>query len=399
MPTPTIVLRHGVETRLHAGQVWVFRDDVQRVEGTLQNGESADVVDRGGSFLGRGFVSTESRILLRILSQQPVPLDHRFLRRRLRQAVQRRREAGLPRRETDAFRMVFAEADGLPGLIVDNFGDCLVLSAQTVAMDQRKEFLARELLPMTRATRVYERSDVAVRQREGLAETSGWLVGDGAALVEVQENGIRYRVNFGEGMKTGHFCDQRDNRSVVQALAKGRRTLDAFSYTGGFALGMLAGGAESVLALDQSEEALGAFRENVELNGFDPARVVTRCGSAFALLRDLVQSEPSSFDLVVIDPPAFARSRENVQGALRGYKEINLQGLRLVQKDGYLLTCSCSHHVSREAFRKMLRHAAQDTRKRLRLVGEYGHAVDHPVILNLPESEYLKAYLLQVQSY
>ncbi len=395
MQTPRIWLKPKKDFSIAAGQVWVFKNDVDRVEGELQNAEPADLLDMDGKFLGRGLVSSESNLLFRIFARQPAPLDNRFFRRRLQEAIDLRRRAGLPRSGTNTFRLVFAEADGIPGLVVDRFADHLVLSAQTAGIDRRKEFLARELLALTGLKSVYERSDVAIRTREGLGPSKGLLVGEGTGEVVVEENGIKYHVNYAEGMKTGHFCDQRDNRLLARGLAQGARALDVFSYTGGFALNLLAGGAASVVAVDGAEEALEALKRNAAANGLDDGRLECRKANAFHFLRELSAAEPQSFDFVVIDPPAFTRTRGGVDGALRGYKEVNLRGLKLIKNGGYLFTCSCTHHVDRFAFRELLRRAAKDTHRRLRIIGEYGHAADHPLILNMPESDYLKAMLLQ----
>jgi 23S rRNA (cytosine1962-C5)-methyltransferase len=393
--TPRIWLKPKRDSGIAAGHVWVFKDDVQRVEGAFENGGPADLFDMDDRFLGRGLVSLDSNLLFRLFVRQPVALDNRFFRKRLSAAIELRKAAGLPGPGTNAFRLVFAEADGLPGLVVDRFADQLVLSAQTVGIDRRKEPLARELLALTGLSSVYERSDVGIRDREGLPPSTGFLAGEGPVEATIEENGIRYAVNFALGMKTGHFCDQRENRLLARRLARGARALDVFCYTGGFALNMIAGGAESVLAVDQAEEAIEAVRRNLDLNGMDPARCRLQAQNGFEFLRDLSAAEPQSFDLVVLDPPAFARARGGVEGALRGYKEINLRGLKLLKNGGYLLTCSCTHHVDRYAFRKLLKRAAKDTHRRLRLVGEYGHAPDHPVIINQPEGEYLKAILVQ----
>ena len=395
MTTPRLFLHPRRLETIASGQVWVFQNDIERVEGELENGEPADLHGPDGGFLGRGLVSTESNLLFRIFARQPQPLDNRFFRRRLQDAIDLRKRAGLPNAETNTFRVVFAEADGLPGLVVDRFGDYLVLAAMTVGIEKRKEMLARELMAITGVKSVYERSDAAVRKREGLELASGFLAGGGPVEVTVLENGVKFHVNFAVGMKTGHFCDQRENRALVRKLAPGARCLDVFSYTGGFGLNLAAGGAESVLAIDQAEEAVEAVKGNVALNGFDPARFSYRAENAFSALRALAETEPASYDVVVLDPPAFTKDRQGVDGALRGYKEINLRGMKLVKRGGYLLTCSCTHHVDRFAFRRLLRAAARDTHRRFRMVGEYGHAPDHPVILNLPESDYLKAVLLQ----
>jgi 23S rRNA (cytosine1962-C5)-methyltransferase len=395
MTTPRLWLKPKKDWGIAAGQVWAFKNDIARTEGEFQNGEAADLLDMDGKFLGRGLVSLDSNLIFRIFARDPVPLDNRFFRRRLAAAIELRREAGLPSSETNAFRLVFAEADGLPGLVVDRFGDHLVMSAMTVGIDRRKEFLARELLSLTGAKSVYERSDMGIRTKEGLPPATGVLAGEGPTEVAVLENGLRFLVDFASGMKTGHFCDQRENHLLIRKYAAGARCLDVFSYTGGFALNLARGGAETVIAVDQAEEAVEAIRRNIVLNELDPARFDLRAANAFEFLREISAAEPRSFDVVVLDPPAFAKARDGLEGALRGYKEINLRGLKLVKNGGYLLTCSCTHHVSRFAFRDLLRRAAKDTHRRLRLIGEYGHAPDHPVILNLPESDYLKAILVQ----
>jgi 23S rRNA (cytosine1962-C5)-methyltransferase len=396
MSTPTITVKPKVDSRICAGHVWVYKKDIEAVDGELEDGQAADVRDFEGRYLGRGLVSLESKLMLRLFARQPVPIDNRFFRRRLAEAIELRRHAGFPNPQTNAYRLVFSEADGVPGLVVDRFAGCLVLAAQTSGIEQRKEFIAGELAAQTKIKVVYERSDSSIRKREGLAPASGFLIGDGAVESVVLENGIRYQVNFAAGMKTGHFCDQRENRMVARRIAQGARALDVFSYTGGFALNLAAGGAASVMAVDQAEEALAALERNIALNGLDRSRFELRAGNAFSVLRELSSGEPNSFDVVVLDPPAFAKDRAGVEGALRGYKEINLRGLKLLKRGGYLLTCSCTHHVSRHAFREIVRRAARDVHLRVRLLGEYGHPPDHPVILNLPETDYLKALLLQV---
>jgi 23S rRNA (cytosine1962-C5)-methyltransferase len=392
---PKIWLKPKKDSTIAAGQVWVFRNDIDRVEGELEDGEPADLLNMDGAFLGRGLASAQSNLTFRILVREQVPIDDAFLRRRLSEAVALRRRAGLPGPGTDAFRLVFAEADGLPGLVVDRFADHLVLSAQTAGMDRRKGIIAEILLELTGLKSVYERSDVAIRKRDGLPLSAGVLKGEGPVEVAIRENGIRFQVDFAHGMKTGHFCDQRENRMRARALASGARALDVFCYTGGFALNMAAGGAASVTAVDGAAEAIEALRRNIALNGMDESRFDLRVANAFEFLREVSAAQPASYDLVVLDPPAFAKDRRGVDGALRGYKEVNIRGLKLVKAGGYLLTCSCTHHVDRFAFRELLRQAARDTHRRLRLVGEYGHAPDHPVLLNLPGSDYLKAILLQ----
>ncbi|MBN1421310.1 MAG: class I SAM-dependent rRNA methyltransferase [Planctomycetes bacterium] len=395
MTTPCLFLKPKADSGIAAGQVWVFKNDVDRVEGDLEDGEPADILDVEGRFLGRGLASTASNIICRIFARDPVPIDNRLLRRRIAAAIDLRKRAGLPGPATNAFRLFFAEADGIPGLVVDRFGDFLVLTAHTAGIDRRKPAIARILADLTEAKGIFERSDAGVRRREGLAPSVGWLAGEGPVEVAIRENHIRYLVDFAHGMKTGHFCDQRDNRLAVRRLAAGARSLDAFCYTGGFALNMIAGGAASVIAVDQAEEAIEALRRNVALNGFDPQAVEARAENAFDFLRAAAEAEPRSFDLVVLDPPAFAKDRGGVEGALRGYKEIQVRGLKLLKAGGFLLACSCTHHVTRPAFREVLRRAARDTRRRLRVIGEYGHPPDHPVILNIPETDYLKAILVQ----
>jgi len=395
MPPPRLFLKPKADSGIAAGQVWVFKNDVERIEGDIEDGEPADVFDMEGRFLGRGLASAASNIICRIFVRDPAPIDNRLLRRRIAAAIEWRKRSGLPDAATNAYRLFFAESDGIPGLVVDRFGDYLVLTAHTAGIDRRKAAVARILTELTGAKGIFERSDAAVRRREGLAASMGWLAGEGPVEVAIQENHIRYLVDFARGMKTGHFCDQRENRLRVRRLAAGARALDVFSYTGGFALNMIAGGAASVIAVDQAEEAIEALRRNVALNGFGPRSLDLRAENAFDFLRAAAEAEPRSFDLIVLDPPAFAKDRGGVEGALRGYKEIHVRGLKLLKDGGFLLACSCTHHVTRPAFREILRRAAKDTHRRLRLIGEYGHPSDHPVILNIPETDYLKAILVQ----
>lgn len=396
MATPRIHVKTEAGRDLARGRLWVFQDQVERIEGDLVDGEPADAIDEEGRFRGRGLVSLESRLLLRVLVRQPVPMDRKFFRRRLKEAVQLRRQAELPRSGTNAYRLVFAEADGLPGLVVDRYAQHLVLSALTPGTQARKELLARELLTLTKTRAVIERSDTARSRAEGVADTGGTLAGTSETETIIEENGVRFLVDLVHGMKTGHFCDQRDNRLRARGLAEGGRTLDAFSYTGGFALNLAMGGARSVTAVDQAPEAIEALRRNIALNDLDEERFELVAADAFAFLRERAAAEPASHDVVVLDPPSFAHRRDQKKDALRGYAEIHRQGLRLVKDGGFLLSCSCTHYLDQKDLRDVVRRAGAESGRRLRLVGEYGHAPDHPVLLGHPEGEYLKAVLVQV---
>ncbi len=397
--------------RAQDGHPWVFAGEIESIGGDFAPGDLVTVVDHRGRFVGRGFINPASLIRVRLLTHRDEPVDDDFWLARLRVAWELRRSLW----GESAFRVVFAESDGLPGLVVDRFGPWLVMQTLALGVDLRRDFLAEALRSLTGCTGVFLRNDAPVRELEGLPLESGPAPGtppDLSTRVEVTERprlcegapgtdwdgrgeggecGVRLWVDVAEGQKTGHFLDQRLNRAAAACLAPGARVLDAFSYTGGFAIHAARAGAREVLAVEASAWAVGLARENAELNG-----VADRCrfqeGNAFDLLRTLDQ-EGESFDLVILDPPAFARSREALEGALRGYKQINLRALHLLRPGGYLVTSSCSSHLDPDTFLGVVAAAASDAGRRVLVLEVRGQPPDHPILLGYPESRYLKCLI------
>ena len=383
------------------GHPWVFESDVVSVD-EAENGALVDTVSAKGKYLGTGFLSLHSKIRVRLVSRNANDaFDEAFWRRRVRWAWEYRK--AVMGADTDCCRVVFGEADGFPGLTVDRFNDLLVTQTLSVGMERIKPMLFPILVETLRADGaeirgVYERNDVVLREREGMAQGKGWFEGvphDGEPVTEICENGVFYRVDVENGQKTGFFLDQKYNRLAVAKLAKGRRVLDCFTHTGSFALNAAKGGAEGVTAVDVSESAIAMARANAERNGLGD-RMAFLCADVFDLLPRMEEQGHKSFDFIILDPPAFTKSRETAANAERGYKEINLRAMRLLPRGGYLATASCSHFMPAARFEKMLRDAARDARVELRQIEARQQAPDHPILWNVPETDYLKFYLFQV---
>jgi 23S rRNA (cytosine1962-C5)-methyltransferase len=363
------------------------------VDGACRPGDLAEVVDERGRFLGRGYINPRSTIAVRLLTRRRETIDRGFFARRLLRAWEYRRRL-LPALDTDAVRVVFAEADFLPGLVVDKFGDYLAVQTLTAGMDRWQSTLVELLEEALRPKGICERNDAGVRAREGLELRRGWIRGEPEAPVVVREHGLSFYIDVAHGQKTGFFLDQRENRAALRGLVEGGRVLDAFCYTGAFSLHAAAYGAREVLGIDFSAEAVALAEANARLNGL-AGRCSFRTANAFDELRNLERAG-EKFDLAILDPPAFTRSKENLEGALRGYKEINLRAMRLLPPGGFLVTCSCSYHLSEEQFLEVVLAAARDARRTLRLVELRRQARDHPILPTHPESYYLKCLILQV---
>ncbi len=383
------------------GHPWIYESDVVSVD-EAENGALVDAVSAKGKYLGTGFLSLHSKIRVRLVSRNANDaFDEAFWRRRVRWAWEYRK--AVMGADASCCRVVFGEADGFPGLTVDRFNDLLVTQTLSVGMERIKPMLFPILVETLRADGaeirgVYERNDVVLREREGMAQGKGWFEGvphDGEPVTEICENGVFYRVDVENGQKTGFFLDQKYNRLAVAKLAKGRRVLDCFTHTGSFALNAAKGGAEGVTAVDVSESAIAMARANAERNGLGD-RMAFLCADVFDLLPRMEEQGHKSFDFIILDPPAFTKSRETAANAERGYKEINLRAMRLLPRGGYLATASCSHFMPAARFEKMLRDAARDARVELRQIEARQQAPDHPILWNVPETDYLKFYLFQV---
>ena len=385
----TVTLRKTRETRVRGGHPWIYASEIEKVEGAFENGDIVDVADFRGKFIGRGFYNPQSQISLRILTRNDEPCDRAFFARRIRDAWDYRKLLCDPM----SCRLIYSESDFLPGLVVDKFADVLVLQSLSLGIERIKDMLCDLLMEIVQPEGIWERSDVPVRRLEGLEQTTGLLRGEVPDEVDMVENGIHFLVDVKHGQKTGFFLDQKQNRAALKPLCKGARVLDCFCHNGSFALHAAKYGAASVLGVDISEEALVVARENARINGFD--NVTFEAHNCFDLLRELTDNG-AQYDLVILDPPAFTKNKAAVQSAIRGYKEINLRGLKLTRPGGFLVTCSCSQHVLPEMFQDVICQAARDAKKRIRLVEYRTQGYDHPILPQSVETKYLKTMILQV---
>ncbi len=402
---PKAIVTPKGERAIQNGHPWVYGAEVLPQSDPLPDGELADVASQSGRYLGTGLVCLASKIRVRLISRNANDtFDPAFWERRLRYAVDYRRTV-----MGDQFgccRLIFGEADSFPGLTVDRFGDILVTQTLSLGMDRLKPLLfpllCRVLAEGGEEIRgVYERNDAAIRQLEGLPQGKGFFPVPGLepparTRTIITENGIRYHVDFENGQKTGFFLDQKYNRQAVARLARGRRVLDCFTHTGSFALNAAKGGAAAVTAVDISQAAVELVAENAALNGLTEV-VTPRAADIFDLLPALAaQPGKAPYDFIILDPPAFTKSRKTVPAAMRGYKELNYRAMKLLPRGGYLATCSCSHFATPELFEGMLRAAAQDAGVQLRQIESRQQSPDHPILWNVPETNYLKFYLFQV---
>lgn len=391
----TVFLRSGRDYRARSGHPWVYAGEIDRVEGSYDAGDIVDVRNHSSYLIGRGYINPRSAITVRLLTsgnERERAIDEDFWRERLLDAVSYR-ERVLPGEE--AARLVHSEGDRLPGLIVDRYGDVLAMQCLTKGIDDRKEMLADLLEAVVRPRLgIYERSDVPARTLEGLAETKGYLRGRFDTLMTITENGLRFKVDLANGQKTGYFLDQKLNRRAIAPFATGARVLDVFTNVGTFALNAARARAKRVTGVDISAPALAWAGQNAELNGL-AGLVDFREANAFDELRRL-ERERVRFDLIILDPPAFAKGKGSLEQAIRGYKEINLRALKLLEPGGFLATASCSYHMIEPLFIEMLADAANDARVALRLYQRRGQSPDHPVVLAVPETSYLKFVIAQV---
>ncbi len=388
---PKIILKRGKEKPFLRGHPWVFSGAVSRAEGDLSPGENGEVYSWDGKFLGIGQFNPRSQIILRLLTRKKEALDSSFFRERVLQA-DALREKRL-RGKTNAYRVVNGEGDFLPGLIIDRYGETLVIQCLTAGMERLKSLFIDLLVSHFSPKSIYERSDVPLRKEEGLPMTKGHLYGEEIiAPVEMEEFGCRFRVDIQEGQKTGFYLDQRENRFSLQEVSQGKKVLDCFCYSGGFSIHAGMGGAREITMIDSSEEALEKAKDHFVLNRLERISPHPIKGDAFAVLRNL---EPD-YDLIILDPPPFAKKKGHLQGASRGYKDLNLQAFRLLKKDGLLFTFSCSHHMNWDLFQKVVFSAALDSGKNVQLLCRLGHPIDHPVDLSHPEGEYLRGMVLRV---
>lgn len=397
--TATVRIKKDQGRTLKAGGAWIYDNEIDAITGEFQNGELVSVEDFDGFFLGQGFINTNSKLTVRMLSRKKgTVIDDAFIEMRVRNAWEYRKATV----DTSSCRVIFGEADFLPGIVIDKFSDVLVVESLALGIDRLKPVIVdmlRKVLSEDGITirGVYERSDAKVRLQEGMERYKGFIGEPFDTKVEIAENGVRYMVDVEDGQKTGFFLDQKYNRLAVQNLCRRilpDRVLDCFTHTGSFALNAGLAGSKEVLGVDASQLAVDQASENARLNGIGD-RVHFECADVFDLLPKLEQ-EGQKFDVVILDPPAFTKSRNSIKNAVKGYREINLRGMKLVKDGGYLATCSCSHFMDPELFTKTIREAAGNVHKRLRQVEYRTQASDHPILWAADESYYLKFYIFQV---
>lgn len=404
---PQVKVSKKAEHAIIKGHPWVYFNEITEAQ-PFENGKLVDVVSQKGSYLGTGFANENSKIRVRLISRNANDkFDEAFFERRLRHAIDYRKTV-----MGDDFsncRLIFGEADSFPGLTVDRFGDILVAQVLSLGIEKRKkmlfELLAKIFAQDNQPIRgIYERNDVAIRELEGMEQYKGFFPLEGYPIPDstettITENGITYAVDFENGQKTGFFLDQKYNRLAVAKLSRGKRVLDCFTHTGSFGLNAAKGGAEYVLSVDISESAVEMAQKNAKANGLD-GKVEYLAANVFDLLPKLSEGEMinryGKFDFIILDPPAFTKSRQTVESAMRGYKEINLRAMRLLPRGGYLATCSCSHFMTEQLFVKMLHQAAADAGVSLRQIEARQQSPDHPILWNVEETNYLKFYLFQV---
>lgn len=396
MSETIVTLKKGEGRTLKAGGMWVFDNEIESIMGRFENGSIVTVHDFDGYPMGRGFINQNSKIRIRLMTRNVnQEIDHEFLRDRVRMAWEYRKKTV----DTGSCRVIFGEADFLPGLVIDKFSDVLVVESLALGIDRFKleivELLKEELLKDgIRIRGVYERSDAKVRLNEGMERVKGFLSEEFDTNVEIVENGVKYLVDVKDGQKTGFFPDQKYNRLAIQKLCKDTRVLDCFTHTGSFALNAAIAGAKEVTGVDASELAVEQAAKNAALNGVqDRAKFI--CRDVFELLPEL-EKQGEKYDVVILDPPAFTKSRNSVKNAIKGYREINLRAMKLVKDGGFLATCSCSHFMTYELFTETIEQAARNVHKRLRQVEFRTQAPDHPILWAADESYYLKFYIFQV---
>ena len=400
---PVAAITEKAEHSIKKGHVWVYGEEVTDVIGEYRNGDLVDVVTKKGRFLGTGFINDNSKIRIRIISKNANDkFDAAFFERRLRYCFEYRRT--VMGEDFACCRLIFGEADSFPGLTVDRFGDILVTQVLSLGIEKRKDIIFPLMLKVldemgVTIKAIFERNDVGIREKEGLAqykafyEYEGLETGlDGKTIIN--ENGIVYDVDYINGQKTGFFLDQKYNRLAAGRIAKDKTVLDCFTHTGAFALNCAKMGAKRVTAVDISKDAVELTKENAERNGL--SNVDFLCADVFALLTRLYDEGDRTYDYIILDPPAFTKSSKTVRSAERGYKEINMKAMKLLPRGGYLATCSCSHFMTDELFRKMLRSAAADAGVSLLQIEARQQSPDHPILWNVPETDYLKFYLFQV---
>jgi 23S rRNA (cytosine1962-C5)-methyltransferase len=390
-PIHPLRLKPGEEDRLLAGHPWIYRNELAEMPPTVEPGDLADVRDSRGRFLGRGYLNPRSTIVVRLLARERVPIDLGFFIHRIREAQTWRQNLVGGRA---AYRLVHGEADGLPGLIVDRYAEALVIQILTAGMERRRELILQALEEIFHPPTIVARNDSPMREREGLTRERSVIQGESNPHPVVNITGLEVEVDLLSGQKTGLFLDQSENYRLIERLASGAKVLDSFCYTGLWGLHAARFGATQVIGLDQSATAIQQAAALAKRNGLED-RCSFEVGNAFDDLKARDRRR-ETFDMVILDPPAFVKTRSRLTEALRGYKEINLRAMRLLKPGGFLVTCSCSHHLPTDRFRELLLEVAYDVHRSLKLLAQGRQGADHPILLGMPETEYLKCFVLQV---
>lgn len=387
-----VILRNTNIKRILSGHPWVYKTEIDKIEGNYIPGDIVNVYSYKREFIGKGYINLKSmitvRLLTRVISEE---INEDFFRKRIQNAWNYRKRV---MKDLNSCRVIFAEADFLPALIVDKFGNYLVVQTLAFGIEQYKDTIVKLLVEIINPDGIFERNDVNVRELEGLPQKKGYLYGKFDTLQQFEENGIRFLIDLENGQKTGYFLDQKENRAAIHNYVKDADVLDCFSHTGSFTLHALHYGAKSVETIDISKEAIEIAKKNASLNGYQN-RCKFICSNAFDLLRNY-DNENRKFDTVILDPPAFTKSKETVKDAIRGYKEINLRGLKIIKSGGFLITCSCSQHIQPDIFLNIIKDAAYDARKTIRVIEQRTQSKDHPILLASEETQYLKCLILQV---
>ncbi|HEY8364124.1 MAG TPA: class I SAM-dependent rRNA methyltransferase [Haloplasmataceae bacterium] len=386
-----ITLKSGIKKRIEHNHPWVYANEVDNIEGEYKPGDIVYVFNNKDKFIGKGYINPKSLILVRLLTRDiNEEIDETFFRKRILNSYLYRKQI----MNSESFRVIFGEADGLPGLIVDKFNDYLSLQTLTLGIEQYKELIVKLLIEIIQPKGIYERNDNSLRLLEGLEEKKGILYGKFDEEIIISENGIKFYVDIASGQKTGSFLDQKANHNAIKNLVKDKLVLDCFTHTGGFGIHAACYGAKHVDAVDISESALQIAQKNAQLNSVED-KITFICGNAFDILKEYTDKN-KTYDVVILDPPAFTKSAKKINSAYRGYKEINLRGMKLVKPNGFLVTASCSHYMSNELFKKMLTEAALDAHRVIREVEYRTQDKDHPILWGYDESQYLKLYILQI---
>lgn len=385
-----VILKRNEEDRILKGHPWVFGNEVKNIEGGFKPADIVDVYDFKNRFLGRGYINPESKILIRLLTREHEEINKDFFRKRILQAWEYRKKLV----NTSSCRVIFGEADFLPALIVDKFEDYLSIQTLSLGIEKYKDTIIELLDEILEPKGMYERNDVKIREKEGLEQKKGFIKGPFDTLIEITENDIKMLVDIENGQKTGYFLDQRENRAALKPYVKDARVLDTFTHTGGFALHSAYYGAREVTAVDISEYAIEYVKKNTSINNLQD-KVKGIVGNVFDVLKEYNEAN-EKFDVVILDPPAFCKTKSALEKAYRGYKDINLRAMKLLNPGGFLVTCSCSHYMYPGIFMEMIQDAATDARKTVRQVEFRTQSKDHPVLYGSDESMYLKCIILQV---